>query len=74
MEFEWDGTNNEASFAKHGFDFDPGRLPPPFWRTRYFALHVMGKPGRRNIDPVDIRRALAMPYRRMRQPDGRVRH
>jgi hypothetical protein len=30
---------------------DPERLPPPpFWRTRYYALHVMGRPGRR-IDP-----------------------
>jgi hypothetical protein len=34
----------------------------------------MGKPGRRNIDPANIRRALAMPYRRVRQPDGRIRH
>jgi hypothetical protein len=37
--------------------------PPPFWRTRYYALHVMGRPGRR-IDPVEIRRALAAPFRR----------
>jgi hypothetical protein len=34
----------------------------------------MGKPGRRNIDLLDIRRALAAPYRRGRQPDGRLRH
>jgi hypothetical protein len=53
---------------------DPERFPPPpFWRTRYYALHVMGEPGRR-IDPADIRRALAAPYRRERQPDGRLRH
>ena len=54
---------------------DPDRFPPPpFWRTRYFALHVMGRPGRRNIDPIDIRRALAAPFRRQRQADGRIRH
>jgi hypothetical protein len=53
----------------------PERLPPPpFWRSRYYALHVLGKPGRRNIDPADVLRALAAPYRRQRQPDGRIRH
>jgi len=34
----------------------------------------MGKPGRRNIDPLDVRRALAAPHRRQRQPDGRIRY
>jgi hypothetical protein len=54
---------------------DPERFPPPpFWRTRYYVFHVMGKPGRRKIDPLDVRRALAAPYRRQRQPDGRIRH
>jgi hypothetical protein len=33
----------------------------------------MGRPGRRNIDPADILRAIAAPYRRRRQPDGRIR-
>jgi hypothetical protein len=54
---------------------DPERFPPPpFWRTRYYVFHVMGKPGRRNIDPLDVRRALAAPHRRQRQPDGRIRY
>jgi hypothetical protein len=53
----------------------PERFPPPlFWRTRYYVLHVMGKPGRRNIDPADVRRAIAAPFRRERQLDGRIRH
>ena len=52
----------------------PGRLPPPpFWRTRYYALHVLGRPDRRDVDPADVLRALAAPYRRERQPDGRWR-
>jgi hypothetical protein len=33
----------------------------------------MGRPGRR-IDPVEIRRALATPFRREQQQDGRIRH
>lgn len=54
---------------------DPERLPPPpFWRTRYFALTVMAKADRRWIDPADILRALAYPIRRERQADGRVRY
>lgn len=56
-------------------DNEPERLPPPpFWRTRYFALTVMGRADRRWIDPADIQRALAMPVRRERQSDGRVRY
>jgi hypothetical protein len=52
----------------------PERIPPPpFWRTRYYALEVMTKPGRR-IDPIEIERALAMPARHEHQPDGRIRH
>jgi hypothetical protein len=54
---------------------NPPRLPPPpFWRTRYYALHVLGRPDRRDIDLADVRRALAAPDRRQRQPDGRIRH
>ena len=49
------------------------RRRPPFWRTRYYALEVMNRPGRR-IDPVEISRTLATPVRRERQPDGRIRH
>lgn len=48
--------------------------PPPFWRTRYFALEVMARPDRRDIDVIDVSRALAQPTRKERQPDGRVRH
>jgi len=48
--------------------------PPPFWRTRYFALEVMARPDRRSIDVADINRALSQPARKQRQPDGRVRH
>jgi hypothetical protein len=54
---------------------DPDRLPPPpFWRTRYFALTVMAKADRRWIDPLDIQRALSRPLRRERQADGRIRY
>jgi hypothetical protein len=54
---------------------DPPRLPPPpFWRTRYFALTVMAKADRRWIDPLDIQSALSLPARRERQADGRVRY
>jgi len=55
---------------------EPGdRLPPPpFWRTRYFAFDVIGRPDRREIDMDDIRRALSHPDHRLRQPDGRSRH
>jgi hypothetical protein len=54
---------------------DPTRLPPPpFWRTRYFALVVMAKPERRDIDPTDIRQALERPIKQTYQADGRVRH
>jgi hypothetical protein len=48
--------------------------PPPFWRTRYFALEVMARPDRRDIDFADVSRAIALPARKERQPDGRVRH
>lgn len=48
--------------------------PPPFWRTRYFALVVMTKPGRRQIDLLDIRTALEQPVRKERQSDGRERY
>jgi hypothetical protein len=48
--------------------------PPPFWRTRYFALEVMARPDRRGIEVADVMRALSQPARKERQPDGRVRH
>jgi hypothetical protein len=51
---------------------EPSRLPPPpFWRTRYFANSVM--PRRPDIDPMDIRRVIARPAKKMIQPDGRIR-
>lgn len=54
---------------------DPERLPPPpFWRTRYFALTVIGKADRRWLDPADISRTLTQPIRKERQADGRVRY
>jgi hypothetical protein len=54
---------------------EPERLPPPpFWRTRYFAMTVMAKADRRWIDPADIQRALDYPARKERQQDGRVRY
>jgi hypothetical protein len=54
---------------------EPERIPPPpFWRTRYFALVVMAKADRRWIDPADILRTLAQPIRKERQEDGRVRY
>jgi hypothetical protein len=52
----------------------PRRPPPPFWRTRYFALTVMTKADRRWIDPADIGLALNRPVRRERQHDGRIRY
>jgi hypothetical protein len=55
-------------------DEDDRLPPPPFWRTRYFAMEVMARPDRRDIDILDVRRALADPARRLRQGDGRVRH
>src|SRR4029077_6190192 len=54
---------------------DPDRLPPPpFWRTRYFALTVLAKADRRWIDPLDVLHALRQPVRRERQADGRIRY
>jgi hypothetical protein len=54
---------------------NPERFPPPpFWRTRYFALNVMARPDRRDIDPIAITSVLNAPYRRERQEDdGRWR-
>mgnify|MGYP001390867752 CR=1 FL=1 len=50
----------------------PERLPPPpFWRTRYFALDVL--PRRPYLDPIEIRRILDRPERRAVQRDGRIR-
>jgi hypothetical protein len=48
--------------------------PPPFWRTRYFAMEVMARPDRRAIDLMDVARAISEPFCRQRKPDGRVRH
>lgn len=54
---------------------EPERLPPPpFWRTRYFALVVMAKPGRRVIDVIDIQGVLTAPLKKEREPSGRVRY
>jgi hypothetical protein len=55
--------------------FDPPRLPPPpFWRTRYFAMTVLAKADRRWIDPLDVLHALLQPVRRDQQADGRIRY
>ena len=51
---------------------EPERLlPPPFWRTRYFAFEIMAR--RDYLDPIEIRRIIRRPERRQVQPDGRVR-
>ena len=51
---------------------EPERLPPPpFWRTRYFAFDVL--PRRPYLDPIEIRRIIALPERREIQEDGRIR-
>jgi len=51
---------------------EPERLPPPpFWRTRYFAFDVL--PRRPELDPIEIRRIIAMPAARFVQGDGRIR-
>lgn len=51
---------------------DPERLPPPpFWRTRYFAFDVL--PRRPDLDPIEIRRIIGRPERRIVQSDGRIR-
>lgn len=51
---------------------EPGRLPPPpFWRTRYFALDVL--PRRDYLDPLEIVRIIRRPDRREVQNDGRIR-
>ena len=50
---------------------EPDRLPPPpFWRTRYFAVDVL--PRRPYLDPLEIKRIIARPERRSVQPDGRL--
>jgi hypothetical protein len=50
----------------------PERLPPPpFWRTRYFAFD--GLPRRPHLDPLEIRRSVALPESRRIQRDGRIR-
>ena len=51
---------------------EPERLPPPpFWRTRYFAFDVLVR--RPYLDPVEIRRVISQPERRIVQRDGRIR-
>ena len=53
-------------------DSEPERLPPPpFWRTRYFAFNIL--PRRPYLDPLEIRRIISQPERRVVQPDGRIR-
>lgn len=48
--------------------------PPPFWRTRYFAMEVMARPDRRGIDLADVLRAIALASHKKRQADGRIRY
>lgn len=51
---------------------EPERLPPPpFWRTRHFAFDVL--PRRPGLDPLEIRRIIAQPSRRLIQADGQIR-
>lgn len=51
---------------------EPERIPPPpFWRTRYFALDVL--PRRPELDVLEIRRVLVQPEYRSVQRDGRIR-
>ncbi|MBV8976812.1 MAG: hypothetical protein JO261_00620 [Alphaproteobacteria bacterium] len=51
---------------------EPERLPPPpFWRTRYFALDVLAR--RPYLDPLEIRGIIAKPLYKVRQRDGRLR-
>jgi hypothetical protein len=51
---------------------DQDRLPPPpFWRTRHFALTVMAE--RPFLDPIEIQRIMDRPIRRVRQANGRIR-
>jgi len=51
---------------------EPERLPPPpFWRTRYFALDVLLR--RDYLDPLEIMRVIRAPDRREVQNDGRIR-
>jgi hypothetical protein len=51
---------------------EPERLPPPpFWRTRYFALDVLAR--RDYLDPIEIQRIIRRPERREIQADGRIR-
>ena len=53
---------------------EPERLPPPpFWRTRYFALSVMARPDRRVVDPIMVRTVLNAPAHKEREPNRRVR-
>ena len=50
----------------------PERLPPPpFWRTKYFALDVL--PRRGYLYPIEIRRVMPRPEHRQVQEDGRIR-
>lgn len=51
---------------------EPERLPPPpFWRTRYFTFDVL--PRRPDLDPLEIRRVIAQPVKKILQKDGRIR-
>ncbi len=51
---------------------EPERLPPPpFWRTRYFALDVLAR--RDYLDPIEIQQVIRRPERRRVQADGRIR-
>jgi hypothetical protein len=52
-------------------DQEPDRLPPPFWRTRYFSFSVLAR--RTYLDPLEIGRVESHPEWRTIQPDGRIR-
>jgi hypothetical protein len=46
-------------------------VPPPFWRTRYFAFDVLSRWP--YLDPMEIIKIVARPLRRQVQADGRLR-
>ena len=54
---------------------DPERLPPPpFWRTRYFAMSVIARQDRRMIDPIMIKSVRNTPHDKEEEASGRVRY
>jgi hypothetical protein len=49
------------------------RVPPPFWRTRYFAEIAVTEPDR-DMTPIEIAATFTAPARREVQSDGRIRY